>query len=100
MKLIKLITEEQHVHVCCKKVRHQLGTIISHTYTCGRNATHTNGSNFFCRHHSRMGRFVVRDGDVGEIIIRFDTEQELRDNIHLYPGKRIQKITKSSRRNL
>jgi hypothetical protein len=72
-----------------------------HSYVCNKLATHTDGNAVFrCRHHSLTGRFVVRDGDVGEIKMRFDTEKELRENIHLYPGMVMQKVTKSHRRNI
>jgi hypothetical protein len=71
-----------------------------HTHVCKKVATHTNGSHYFCRHHSKTGRYIARIGDVGKTMARFDTEQQLRDNIHLYPGCRMQKVTKSHRRDI
>jgi len=87
--------------ICCKRIKHsarQIG-IIGHS-KCTNKATYTNGTHFFCTKHSRMQRFVIRNGDIGEILARFDTEQELRNNIHLYPGMRMQKVTKSHRRDI
>lgn len=70
------------------------------TIGCSSNATHVINGVPMCRHHSRKGRYVVRDGDIGNIQARFDTEQALRDNIHLYPGMRMQKLTRSRRRDI
>ena len=84
---------------CCKSIK--IKTWYSRrSYICRKPATHTNGSHYFCRHHSRVGRFVARIGDVGEIVARFNSEQELRENIHLYPDCRMQKVTKSHRRDI
>lgn len=69
-------------------------------WVCGKTATHEIGGQKLCRHHARVGRYIVRDGDIGEILARFDTEKELRENIHLYPGMRMQKVTKSHRRDI
>jgi hypothetical protein len=87
--------------ICCKKIKHsarEMG-IIGHS-KCNNKAEWTNGTHFFCTKHSKMQRWVVRDGDVGKILARFDTEQELRNNIHLYPGMRGQKLSKSHRRDI
>lgn len=92
--------ESEIKEYCCKTVQHSSEWGKSYKSKCGRLATHTNGTHFFCRHHAKVGRFVFRVGDVGEILARFDTEQELRDNAHLYPDARGQKITKSSRKDL
>lgn len=85
---------------CCKKVTITDFGIKWDSYICNKPATHTNGSNFFCRKHSKTGRFVIRNGDVGEILARFDTEQELRENIINYHDMRMQKITSSHRKDL
>lgn len=86
---------------CCKKVKHSMRDIgVIGTSICGKKATHINGSHYFCAKHARVGRYVVRDGDVGKILARFDTEEELRSNIHLYPGMRMQHLTKSHRRDI
>lgn len=94
--------EQPTDRTCCRKVRQQYGHIQLGTKICGKPATHinTNGVSAYCRHHSGTGRFVVRNGDVGEILARFDTEKELRDNIGNYPGMRMQKVTKSHRRDI
>ena len=84
---------------CCKKI-HIKEWLNRHTYICDKPATHTNGSHYFCRHHSGTGRYVARIGDTGKIMARFDTEKELRENIHLYPECRMQKVSKSHRRDI
>ena len=87
--------------VCGKVMKHTMRDVgIIGKSKCIKPATHFNGSHYFCRKHSGTGRFVARLGDVGEILARFDTEQELRDNMHLYPGARMQKVTSSHRRDL
>jgi hypothetical protein len=93
------MTQVETNETCCKKIVVK-EWLYKESWICGKPATHTNGSHFFCRHHSKTGRFVIRNGDVGEILARFDTEQEMRDNIHLYPGMRMQKVTKSHRRDI
>lgn len=88
---------------CCKKVERQNGYGgIEQTYICGKPATYTNGTHFFCKKHSKMGRFVIREGDVGKILERFDTEQEMRDEFKEYVGanKRMQKLTSSHRKDI
>jgi len=84
---------------CCKTI-HIKDWLNRYSYKCNKPATHFNGSHYFCKRHSRTGRFVARNGEVGEILARFDTEQELRDNIHLYPDAKMQKITKSQRKSI
>lgn len=86
--------------VCCKKMKHSVWWGKSYTSKCTKKATYTNGTHFFCKHHSGMGRYVFRVGDVGEILARYDTEQELHDNAHLYPDARMQKITKSHKKDI
>lgn len=85
---------------CCYNAQHSSSYGKTYKQICGKEATHTNGTHFFCRHHSKTGRFVIRIGDTGEILARFDTEQELRDNYHLYPNSRMQMVTKSRRRDI
>lgn len=85
---------------CCYNAQHSNNTGKTYKAICGKPATHTNGQHFFCRHHSRSGRFVIRIGDTGEILARFDTEKEVRENHHLYPNSRMQKVSKSSRRDI
>lgn len=96
MKQIEFNSNER----CCKKVQHSDHFGKTYKSVCGKKATHTNGQHFFCRHHSRTGRFVFRVGDVGEIVARFDIEEELHNNAHLFEGMRMQKISKSSRRDI
>ena len=86
--------------ICCKMRHHSEWYGKTGKSPCTRLATYTNGTHYFCTHHSGMQRYIVRDGDVGEIIKRFDSEQELRDNIHEYPGMRMQKLTHSHRRDI
>ena len=86
--------------ICCKTQQHSAWYGKTGKSSCKRLAIYTNGTHYFCRHHSRMGRYIVRDGDVGKIIKRFDTEQELKDNIHLYPNMVMQKLTHSHRRTI
>lgn len=95
-ELIKL--KGEHTHTCNKPCKDNDGWTIR-KWTCGKPAVYAtkNGLYYFCRHHSLMGRFVVRNGDVGEILARFDTEEELRNNIHLFPGMEMQKLSKSHR---
>lgn len=97
MKHMKpIFTDEK----CCKKVTPtQFGFNIG-SYTCNKPASYTNGTHFFCRKHSKMGRFVIRIGDTGEILARFDTEKEMREQIINYPKMRMQKITSSSRKDI
>lgn len=94
---MKEITTEEK---CCKKVTPQQYGFNVGSYICNKPATYTNGTHFFCRKHSKMGRFVIRNGDVGEIIERFDTEQLMRDAIVKYPGMRMQKVTSSHRKDI
>lgn len=97
---MKPITDNE-VHICDKKVTPtQFGYGNFCSYKCGKPATHTNGSHNFCRKHSKTGRFVIRNGDVGEILARFDTENELRENISKFPGMRMQKVTSSHRKDI
>lgn len=86
--------------ICSKMKQHSNWMGKAGKSPCTQLASYTNGTQYFCRHHSRMGRFVARIGDVGKIMARFDTEQDLRDNIYLYPECRMQKLTHSYRRDL
>jgi hypothetical protein len=84
---------------CCKKIT--IKDWFKHwSYICGKPATHTNSSYFYCRKHSKMGRYVIRNGDVGEILFRCDTEEELRKEIINHPGMRMQKISSSHRKDI
>ena len=85
---------------CCYNAQHSSNYGKTYKAVCGKPATHTNGKQFFCRHHSRTGRYVIRIGDTGEILVRFDTEEELRESCHLYTNSRMQKVSKSSRRDI
>lgn len=94
--------EGEHNHTCCKKMvnKNPYGLQYTETKVCGKKAEYTNGQHFFCRHHAKMGRYVARISDIGEILARFDTEDELRENIIHYPNAIMQKVTKSHRRDL
>jgi hypothetical protein len=87
--------------ICNKSMKHTMqGVGIVSTSRCQKIATHSNGAHSFCRKHAKIGRFVARIGDIGEILARFDTEQQLRNNIHLFPKCRMQKITSSHRKDI
>jgi hypothetical protein len=87
-------------HTCTKRRKHSDDWGVTGTSICGKPAVWKEGEAYYCQYHSKKGRFVVRDGDVGEIKARFDTEQELRANISNYPGMRMQHISKSHRRDI
>ena len=93
--------DEKIDETCCRKIQHSARN-LGKTYKscCGKKATHTDGQHFFCRHHAKVGRYVLRNGDVGEILARFDTEEQLHDNAYLFPNATLQKLTKSSRNNI
>jgi len=97
---LKNIRAVETNETCCFKKIHHKDWISTITSICGKPATHTNGSHFFCARHAGIGRYVIREIDNGKILARFDTEDEVKANIHLYPGKIMQKITKSHRRTL
>jgi len=88
-------------NTCCKKIQHSFpGIGKTHTSICGKNAEYQKSGYWFCRHHAKVKRFVLRDGNVGEILARYDTENELKDNAHLFPDAVLQKITKSARKDI
>lgn len=91
--------EENSTEKCCRKVTNQ---IFKNSYICEKKATHTNGTHFFCRKHSKMGRFVIRLGDVGEIVARFDTENEIKSTYPMYDSDifEMQKISPSHRKRI
>lgn len=98
-----VMKEAQTTERCCKKVTQTYTNFPTETYICDKPATHTNGTHFFCRKHSKMGRFVIRVGDVGEILHRFDDEKMLRsefDKLESKDGLVMQKITSSHRRTI
>jgi hypothetical protein len=95
------IVKELINQICCKNVQHS-NFYGKKTFkkVCGKTATHTNGQHYFCRHHAKAGRYILRVGDIGEILARFDTEQEMRNNKHLFPEARMQKLSKSHRKDI
>ena len=97
MKNMKAVETD---NLCCKSINQSMGSYVYNVKSCGKKATHTNGSHFFCKRHSKMGRFVIRDGDVGKILFRCNTEEELRKEIGNYPGMRMQKVTSSHRKDI
>jgi hypothetical protein len=79
---------------CCRKVNQSEGRYVYNVKVCGKAAPYTNnGTHFYCRQHSKIGRFVIRNGNVGEILARFNTEEQVRAAFPDYPGMRMQKIT-------
>lgn len=79
-----------------KKVQNQFGWGF-YKEVCGKPANYFLNGIHMCRHHAKKGRYVIRDGEQGDILERFDTEKEMREAIIRYPGKRMQKITNSHR---
>jgi hypothetical protein len=86
---------------CCRKVNQSEGRYVYNVKVCGKAAPYTNnGTHFYCRQHSKIGRFVIRNGNVGEILARFNTEEQVRAAFPDYPGMRMQKITPSHRKDI
>jgi hypothetical protein len=73
-------------------------------FRCTKDATHMINGKHLCRHHSKTGRYVIREGDTGPIHFRCDTEKELRQEFssesYPKPQYRMQKISKSHRRDI
>lgn len=98
------ITEQNHNHTCCKRITDKslkwVGYIES--WTCGKPAVYTNGSHYFCRKHSKLQRYVIREGEVGSILFRYDTEDEGRAAFLKLatPGLSLQKISPGKRRTI
>ena len=71
---------------------------------CNKEAIHIINGKHYCQHHSRLGRYIIREGDVGEIVFRCDTEEQLRiefsSDIYPKPKYRMQKLSKSHRRDI
>jgi hypothetical protein len=103
---MELIIEKYHTHTCCKKVvnKNSDGIGSVEKWTCGKPAVYENtigkDTYYYCRHHSKMGRYIARVGDKGEIKARFDTESELRANINLFPDCRMQKVGRHCRKDI
>jgi len=84
----------------CERTIHIKDWPARYKYKCGKPATtKVNGQNL-CNHHARLGRFVFRVGEVGDIVARFNTEAELRANKDKYIGMRAQHLTRSRRRDI
>jgi hypothetical protein len=90
----------QSGHTCMKRVKHSNDFGVTHTSVCGKPAIWKDGTAYFCQHHSKKGRFVFRDGDIGEVKARFDTIEDLFAHIPNYPGMIMQHLTKSHRRDI
>jgi hypothetical protein len=75
--------------------------IYKEHFTCNEEAVHFIRGKHYCQRHSRLGRYVIREGDVGKIVFRCDTEQQLRTEFikYSYPY-RMQKLTRSHRRDI
>lgn len=101
---MKLITEKDHGYTCCKKIVDKTYSWIGHkeSWICGKLAVYEEGKQKFCRHHSQMGRYVIRQGETGPILERYDTEDQARNAFKLLDmtGIQIQRITGSKRRSL
>jgi len=99
--LKKLLTP--HNHKCCRKVKYSAQYIgVYAVSTCGKNATYTNGSHYFCTLHSKMQRYVVRVGDIGEILCRADTLEEITEIFNKIErtGIIVQKLSNGKRINI
>jgi hypothetical protein len=88
---------------CEKIIKAQDHGVMGYHYKkqCTKTAQYViNGKNF-CRHHAKKGRYVIREGDVGEIVARFDTEEEVRTAFSNYSlPYRMQKLTPSHKTDL
>lgn len=85
---------------CCKKVIVK-DWFSKRSWICKKPASYTNNNtHFYCRKHSKMGRYVIRNGDIGEILFRCDTEEELRKEFINHPGMRMQKISPGHRKDI
>jgi hypothetical protein len=61
---------------CCRKVNQSEGRYVYNVKCAAKQLLYTNnGTHFYCRQHSKIGRFVIRNGNVGEILARFNTEE-------------------------
>jgi hypothetical protein len=64
---------------CCRKVNQSMGRYVYNVKMCGKSSIlYQQWQYFYCRQHSKIGRFVIRNGNVGEILARFDTEEQVR----------------------
>lgn len=88
------LLEQPHSHTCNKPIKNNTGYGIIEKWICGKPAVYgtNNGLYFFCRHHSLMQRYVIRKGEIGEIVARFDTEEEIKAAIHFIPRHENAKI--------
>lgn len=88
---------------CCKRVNLTAKYIgVYSSVICGKNASYKDGNNFYCTNHSCMERYVIRVGETGKILARFDTENQLRKAFAEsdLKGIRGQRLTKSKRRDI
>ena len=73
-------------------------------FICQKEAVTIKNGKHLCNYHAKLGRFVIREGNVGKIIFRCDTEEQLRNefnkDIYLNKGLRMQKVSRSHRRNI
>lgn len=80
------------------------GNHYKELFECNKDSTIEINGKHLCNHHAHIGRYVIREGDVGTIVFRCDTEQQLRDEFSLdkypKPKYRMQKVTKSHRRDI
>lgn len=101
-KVMELLKESGHT--CCKKIVDKTYSSMGYTesWVCGKPAIYKHGSSHFCRHHSGIQRYVIRIGDTGSILSRYDTEDQARAAFKALDmtGIRIQRLTGSKRRDL
>jgi hypothetical protein len=82
---------------CCRKVNQSEGR-YNVKKVCAKHPHTNNGTHFYCRQHSKIGRFVIRNGNVGEILARFNTEEQVRAAFPDYPGMRMQRLPSHRKR--
>jgi hypothetical protein len=81
----------------CRKVNQSEGRYVYNVKVRQSSPYTNNGTHFYCRQHSKIGRFVIRNGNVGEILARFNTEEQVRAAFPDYPGMRMQRLPHTER---
>ena len=73
-------------------------------FECNREAIVFKDGKHLCRKHAKLGRFIIRNGDVGAILFRCDNEADLRQEFakdkYRVETYRMQKITSSHRKTI
>ena len=73
-------------------------------FICQKEAVITKNGKHLCSYHAKLGRFVIREGDIGKIVFRCDTEEQLRNefdkDIYLNKDLKMQKLSRSRRKDI